>query len=59
MSELARGFYGQNPLIAMPIAALIFLAIVFAIAIVLALRADRSHVQRLSRLPLEGESSHE
>ncbi|MBZ0118774.1 MAG: hypothetical protein IT378_26345 [Sandaracinaceae bacterium] len=59
MSEMARELYGNNPLMAGPLIAMLLFGVVFALAVYGAIRADKRHVERLSHLPLEGEIDHE
>ncbi len=55
MSEMARDFFGNNPALSGPLVAMLLFTVVFALASVRALRAERTHVDRLARMPLEGE----
>lgn len=56
MSEMARDFFSNNPLVAGPLIAMLLFSAVFLAAIVRAFRAKREHVDRMAQLPLEGES---
>ena len=55
MSELARSFFSDNPAIAGPLIAIVVFTLVFVSAVVRVLRANREHVDRMARLPLEGD----
>lgn len=56
MSELARDFFSDNPAIAGPLVAMLLFTVVFAAAVVRVMRAENGHVDRMARLPLEGDS---
>ena len=55
MSELARDFFSDNPAIAGPLVAMVLFGVVFAAAIVRVLRTEKSHVNKMAHLPLEGD----
>lgn len=56
MSEMAKQFFAGNPALSGPLIALIVFVFVFVVAAVRAFRAERAHIDRLARLPLESES---
>ena len=56
MSDMARDFFSNNPLIAGPLIAMLLFSAVFLAACVRVVRAKRDHVDRMAQLPLEGET---
>ena len=52
---MAREFFGQSPLLILPIAALLLFALVFLAIAFRAVRMDRGAVDERARLVLEGE----
>ena len=52
---MAREFFGQSPLLLLPIAALLLFALVFVAIAFRAVRMDRGEVDERARLALEGE----
>jgi hypothetical protein len=60
LSWIASDFFRQSPLLFYPILALaIFMTVFFATALRVALFADKAHIDKLSRLPLEEDQNHE
>jgi hypothetical protein len=55
MTEMARDFFGHNPALAGPLIAMLLFTVVFVLAAVRAMRAERAHVDRLAGLPLDEE----
>ena len=56
MSDLARDFFSNNPMLAGPLIAMLLFTAVFVAACVRVVRANREHVDRMAQLPLEGET---
>ncbi len=57
MSEMARDFFGNNPALSGPLIAMLLFSVVFVAAVLRAFKTERSHVDRLAHLPLEGEET--
>lgn len=57
MSELARDFFRDNPALAGPLIAMVLFTMVFLAGVWRALRADRTHVDRMAQLALEGDGA--
>lgn len=55
MGEMARDFFSDNPATSGPLIAMLLFVAIFVVASVRAWRAERSHVDRIARLPFEGE----
>lgn len=58
MSDLARDFFSDNPMLAGPLIAMLLFTAVFVAACVRVIRANRDHVDRMAQMPLdlEGET---
>ena len=56
MSDMARDFFSDNPLIAGPLIAMLLFSAVFLAACVRVIRAKTEHVEKMAQLPLEGET---
>ncbi len=52
---MAREFFGQSPLLILPIAALLLFAVVFLAIALRAVRMDRGEVDQRAQLALEGD----
>lgn len=59
MSDMARDFFGDNPLLAGPLIAMLLFTAVFVAACVRVIRSKAEHVDRMAQLPLEGEGETE
>lgn len=57
MGEMARDFFSDNPALSGPLIAVVLFTVIFVVASIRAFAADRAHVDRLARLPLEGEGN--
>ncbi len=57
MSELARDFFSHNPAMAGPLIAMVLFAVVFLAAVYRAMRADRTHIEKMAHLALEGDAA--
>ncbi|MGF1464919.1 MAG: hypothetical protein ACFCGT_02195 [Sandaracinaceae bacterium] len=55
MSEIARIVLGDQASSTGPVVALLLFIAMFSVAVLWALSARRDHVERVARLPLEGE----
>ncbi len=55
MSEMVRGLFLGSPVVVLPSIALVLFVATFVVATVRAIRAERLQVERVARLPLEGE----
>jgi hypothetical protein len=53
MRQIAEGFFSESPVMAAPLVAMLIFLGVFALAVVHAVRARRTEVERCARLPLE------
>jgi len=56
ISELARDFFQNNPTIAGPLVAIGIFVVIFTIATIRAMKADKSYIAHMSHLPLDGDS---
>lgn len=55
ISEMARDLMSDNPALSGPVIAMLLFCLVFVVAVVWVVRAKSEHVDRMARLPLEGE----
>jgi uncharacterized membrane protein (DUF485 family) len=57
MGEMARDFFSDNPATSGPLIAMLLFVAIFVVASIRAWRAEKTHVERIARLPLEGDTN--